>query len=556
MTHVHADLLVLGASAAGLKCAARFRRLRPNASIVVLDASTDISVGACGLPYVVSGDIDDPDALRKTAFDILRDEAFFKSYKDIDVRTATRANGLDTSARRVRATSLVDGSEQEYSYGDLMIAVGAAPKIPRGIAVGSKRVRVIKSMDDARVIRRHLETGKLETVGVIGAGFIGCEMAEAFGSMWGCSVTLLEAANQVLPGMLDTDMAAVVESELRSKSVDVRLGCCIARVEEGDGVTIHATDGGRVDVDMAVVAVGVAPSSALASEAGIAVGDLGGIVVDEHMRTSAEHVYAAGDCVQCRSAVTGKPMLAALGSLANRQGRVAADHMTGKTSRFAVVTGSVVVKVFDLNASATGMTHAESVRRGMDVHCVWGTFGDRAHYYPEEQRVFAKMVTERGTGKLVGLQVLSRGDVTRLVDVFSSVLSRGGTVGELIELEFAYAPPFASALDPLHHLAAMAMAQDEDGIEALGPSEDLGDRWCVDIRTGEEANAAPCPGATLHVPMGELRERISEIPQGDGVVACEKGPRSLEVVRWLGAKGSGSLRYLAGGRSFRDKDLG
>jgi NADPH-dependent 2,4-dienoyl-CoA reductase/sulfur reductase-like enzyme len=552
MKSAHADLLVIGASAAGLKCAARYRRLCPDAGIVVIDCAQEISVGACGLPYVVSGDIDDPDALRETAFEALRDEEFFREYKGIEVRTGVRADAVDTGARTVSATVLADGTKASLSYERLMLALGAAPKVLPGV-VGGDRVRFVKTMEDARVMRGLLEKGKVDTVGVVGAGFIGCEMAEAFGSMWGCSVKLIEAADQVLPGMLDADMASVVQRELESKSVQVLLRSPITRIDEGDAVTIHVADGPIV-VDLAAVGVGVIPQSKVAVDAGIAVGTLGGIVVDEHMRTSAPDVYAAGDCVECRSAVTGKTMLAALGSLANRQGRVAADHMAGRPSRFGPVAKSTVVKVFDLNAAATGMTHADAVRAGIEASSVWGTFGDRAHYYPEERHVFARMVTERGTGRLVGLQVVSRGDVTRLVDVFCSVLLRGGRVEDLLDLEFAYAPPFASALDPLHHLAAMAMARDQDGVEAVGPGEQVA-AFCVDIRTPEEAGAAPSEEASVHVPMGELRARVDELPEGELAILCEKGPRSMDVVRWLGAKRGAQVRYLAGGRSFRAKDL-
>jgi NADPH-dependent 2,4-dienoyl-CoA reductase/sulfur reductase-like enzyme len=554
MTTERADLLVIGASAAGLKCAARFRRLRPEARILVLDAAKDISVGACGLPYVVSGDIDDPEDLRKTAFDVLRDESFFASYKDIEVRTGVRAESIDIEAGTVHAAT-GDGTVT-FSYGELLLATGAAPKVPSGMPAFSDRVRAVKAMDDARGIRGLLQTGQIEEVGIIGAGFIGCEMAEAFGSMWGCSVTLLEAADQVLPGMLDPDMAAIVESELRQQSVDVRTGTLVDRVEQSEGVVIHPRGAAPIEVDLVVVAIGVAPQVALAKAAGIEVGEAGGIVVDQHMRTNAPHVYAAGDCVECTSAVTGKAKMYALGSLANRQGRVAADHMAGRGSKFGPVAGSMIVKAFDLNASATGLTQGEAARMGKDVACVWGTFGDRAHYYPEERRVFAKMVFERGTGRVIGLQLVGRGDVARLVDVLSTVLLRGGTVDDLLDLEFAYAPPFAGALDPLHHLGAMAMAQQRDGVEPVGPTEDWGTSTCVDVRTPEEAQAAPWAGEAVHVPMGEVRRRVSELPAGDVVVVCEKGPRSLEVARWLGGLRDGSVRYLAGGRSLRQRDLG
>lgn len=547
-----ADLLVIGASAAGLKCAARMRRLRPDARIIVVDASQEISVGACGLPYVVSGDIDDADALRETAFEVVRDEKYFAAYKNIDARTGLRVTSIDVEARTVRAASTA--GEHMFAYGDLMLAMGASPIVPRGLALSS-RVRVVKALDDARVLRSLLETGKIDAVAIVGAGFIGCEMAEAFGAMWGASVTLFEAAPQVLPGMLDADMAALVETELRNHSVDVRTRTLVARIEEADRVCVVPSTGSSIEVDLVVVAVGVAPNTALASNAGIAIGPSGGIIVDEMMHTNQPHVFAAGDCVQCVSAVDGSASLYALGSLANRQGRVAADAMAGRKSRFGPVAGSTIVKAFDVAASATGMTHTAAVARGIEAESVWGTFGDRAHYYPEEQRTFAKMVYERGTRRLVGLQVVGKGDIARLVDVFSTVLLRGGKADGLLELEFAYAPPFAAALDPLHHLGAIAVAQDEDGVRCVGPLEELDGASCLDVRMPAEIEAAPWDGESTQVEMSELRERLDRLPEGELVVLCEKGPRSYEVARWLGKVRGTVVRYLAGGRSMRHRDL-
>lgn len=553
MTHEHTDLLVIGASAAGLKCASRFRRLRPDARIVVLDAAEDISVGACGLPYVVSGDIDDPDALRQTAFDVIRDEVFFAAYKDVTVLTGVRAVSIDVASRTVGAVR--GGETLSFTYGDLLVATGATPRLPAGVVL-SERVRTVKTMDDARSIRKMLQRGEVERVGIVGAGFIGCEMAEAFASMWGCSVTLFEAADQVLPGILDPDMAMLVDTELRGQSVEVRSSAQVLGVEQREGVLVKLPQDETLTFDLVVLAIGVSPQVELAKAAGIRLGQTGGIVVDEAMRTSAEHVYAAGDCAECRSAVTGKPSLYALGSLANRQGRVAADCMAGRTSRFGPVAGSAIVKVFDAVAASTGLTQSEARREGIDVQCVWGTFGDRAHYYPEERRIFGKLVYEGPTGRVIGLQVVGRADVARLVDVFTTVLTGGGGVEDLLELEFAYAPPFAGALDPLHHLGAMAMAQREDGVQAVGPADEPAPSVWVDVRMPSEVEAAPWPGEALHVPMGEVRSRRDELPEGEVVVLCEKGPRSLEVARWLSGVRKAPVRYLAGGRSLRERDLG
>lgn len=553
----HVDLLVVGASAAGLKCAARFRRSSPNARVVVLDAAREISVGACGLPYVVSGDIDDADSLRTTAFGAMRDEAFFEAYKGIEVLTSVRAETLDADRRRLFATRVDGGEPMAISYGDLVLATGAVPIVPPALGPLSERVCTVKTMQDARVLRAALQAGRVESAAIIGAGFIGCEMAEAFGSLWGCSVTLLEAAPHVLPGLLDTEVATLVERHLRDQGVDVVTGARVGRLEQSARCSVHIEERASVEADLVVVAIGVTPEVRLARAAGLAIGVSGGIVVDEHMRTSREHVYAAGDCVECRSVVDGASRMAPLGSLANRQGRVVADAVAGVDARFGPIAGSMVVKVFDLNVAATGLTRRAAKASGLDVRVVWGTFGDIAHYYPGEEKLFGQMVFERGTGRLVGLQLASKGEVVGRVDVFSNLLLRGGSVRDLLELEFAYAPPFASALDPLHHLGAMALAWEQDGVAPLGPRDSLADALVLDIRLDVERAAAPLEGAqSLALPMADLRAKLAEIPAGDVVVLCEKGPRSLEAARLLAASGRGGVRYQGGGRSFRDADLG
>ena len=271
-------IVVVGASAAGLKAAARARRLLPEAQVTVLDQAREVSVGACGLPYFVSGDIEDSDALRRTAFGVLRDEDYFARYKAVEVRTEHRVERIDVAEHEVVAVG-PDGAAHRIGYDALVLATGARPRrLPEAVG-SSARVRTFKTLDDARTLRRGLESGEIGSVGIVGGGFIGCELAEAFGGLWGCEVTLCEAAPHVLPGVLDEEMALLVQAHLRERGVALRLGACVEGLTERGAKVELATGGGTVAVDCVVVAVGVEPSTELARAAGLAIGSAGGIVV-------------------------------------------------------------------------------------------------------------------------------------------------------------------------------------------------------------------------------------------------------------------------------------
>ena len=270
------------------------------------------------------------------------------------------------------------------------------------------------------------------------------------------------------------------------------------------------------------------------------------------MRTSLPGIYAAGDCVEVVGSVHGQGMIAPLGSLANRQGRVVGDNLGGLESEFGPVAGSIAVKVFDLNVAATGMTRVAAQRAGIDVRAVWGTFGDIAHYYPEDKRLYFEMVYEAGSGRLIGLQGVGAGDVVRRVDVFASLLLRRATIGALLDLEFAYAPPYASAMDPLHYLGSLALAQEREGMRALEPTMPLEGKTVLDVRLESEAKDKPIGGGNVVVvPMAELSTRLGELPEGELVVICEKGPRSMDALRRIVGAGRSCMGYVGGGRTLR-----
>jgi len=538
------SVVVVGASAAGLRCACRLARLQPSWDVLVVEEREVFSYGACGLPYVLSGDIGEAEEVRRTAWGVVRDAEFFDACKGVRVLPATRAVEVRDGVLAVEGPS----GREELPWDELVLATGARARRLPG-QPDHPAVRTFHTWDDVEPLREGLIRGRIGSVAVVGAGPIGCELAEAFVAMWGAEVTLLEAMAHPLPGLLGPEAAAVATGVLKSEGVAVRCGAPVEAIEPaGEGVVVTA-GGERHAVDTVVVAVGVEPAVELARTAGAALGPTGAIAVDERLATSVPHVWAAGDCIECRHAVTDGPVHLPLGSLANRQGRILANVLAGRDDRFGPVAGSVAVKVFDLEVAAVGCSLERSLAHGLDAAAVWMTTDAAAHYWPESSNLHLCLVYERGTGRVLGLQAVGRRGAVRAVDVAAQLVARGGTLGELEHLEHAYAPPFAPALDPVAVAASVALNACE-GVTCTGPLEPPPGR-VLDVRLPEEIGERRTPfREVLELPLHELRR--AEVPGGPGelLVVCERGTRSAEAVRLLAARGV-TARYLGGGLLWR-----
>ncbi len=547
-------ILVVGASAAGLKAAARVRRLLPSAPVTVVEEREVFSYAACGLPYFLSGDIDDLGSLRRTGWGAMRDAAFFARAKGIEVLTGLRAVGLDPE-RRVVVAADAAGTERELLYDRLVLATGAAPVVPAGVEIGGP-VGTFHVAEDALALRRDLQAGGIGSAVIVGGGFIGCELAVAFAELWGCETAILEAESSPLPRLLDPEMGAVVTAALAGGGVAVHTGCPVTSARAEDGQAVVEAGGRTWRADRAIVAVGVRPRVDWLAGSGLRLGPLGGIAVDKRLRTSLPDVWAAGDCIEVLHAATGRPCLLPLGSVANRQGRVAAEGMAGRPARFGPVAGCSAVKVFATDVAAAGLTEDEARRNELAVRSVWGTFDDRPHYFPEHGLLHLKLVYEEGTGRLLGLQAVG-GGADKRVDVAAQVLRRGGGLADLLDIEHCYSPPYAPALDPLHGLAAAALNREELGALPLSPRADADGRLVVDLRTAEEAGADPAPAGAVHIPLEELRERAGELPPDRPLLlVCAMGPRSWEAARLLSARGWSDVVYLGGGMALRGAGAG
>jgi NADPH-dependent 2,4-dienoyl-CoA reductase/sulfur reductase-like enzyme/rhodanese-related sulfurtransferase len=564
MSSEYLRIVIIGASAAGLRAAARAGRLMPGAEITVLDRTDVISVSACGLPYLLSGDVGSPAELRSTPYGVLRDAGFFAAVKGLDVKTGMAVEAIDPQAKTVRGRHLANGEPFELSWDALVLATGSDPVAPAGFDSQSTRMHYLRSIDGVRRMRSDLEQGRVGSVVVVGGGFIGCEAAEAYGSMWGAGVTLVEAAPQVLPKMLDPEMAAPVQAHLRANGVTLKLGHPVLRLSDSaETVWVElGNGGGTLSADAVVCALGVRPAVGFAAAAGLETGPCGGLVVDRGMSTSHPGIYAAGDCVELTHHLTGRPVYLPLGSLANRQGRLIGNRLAGRKCLSAPVLGSAVVKVFDITAASTGLTGTAARAAGLDARAAWGSFEDRPAYYPDSSGMHLKLVYEARTLRLLGLQAVGPGQVVREVDVMAGLLQRGGVVQDLLDLEFAYSPPYANALDPLHQLAALVLNGEEDGIRFLPPRigpEDpqLLGRLVVDVREDEEREAAdPGFADSVHLPFTELRARIAELPAKKPLLlVCAKGLRAYEAARILRHAGWDDVVYLGGGAQLRRPQL-
>ncbi len=559
-------VVIIGAVALGPKAAARYKRLNPDSRVTMIDRGKLISYGGCGIPYFVSGDVSDASELQTTAFHMLRDEEFFRATKDVDVRTETEALSIDRAAKTVAVRHLPTGREEVLAYDKLVLAMGSTPCSLSVPGAGLRGIHAVHGLEGAQRIRQLVSGGGVARAVVVGAGFIGLELAVALADLWDIETTVVEFRDQILPGVIGGNLARMAQKQMQDKGVVFRLGEQVRSFEgNAEGrvarvVTDNAAPGSDLDADLVIVAIGVKPNSGLASAAGLGVSQRGAILVDEHLRTSDPDIYAGGDCVELKHLITGGPAYLPLGSLANRQGRVIGTNLAGGESVFAGAVGSWCVKLFDLSAAGTGLTLAAAKAAGFDALCVHISQLDRAHFYPDKGLMSLELVAERGTGRVLGMQGLAAmGDaLVGRVDVVAALLPTGLTVETVSGLEMAYSPPFAAALDILNVLGNTTeniLAGRNQGIQvdefaALWAGRNGNGPYILDCR--ERANVAGLlaahPEHWHNIPQGELRQRLDELPRDQGIVlVCNTGARSYESYVTLAHAGFTNLVSVEGG---------
>lgn len=549
-------ILIIGGVAAGPKAASRARRRDPDAEITIVERGKLLSYAGCGLPYYVEGKVPELHDLMSTAVGVVRDAAFFQNVKDIRVLNETLAEEIDRSRKVVRTVHVTTGEATELPYDKLVLATGGVPIQPPIEGVDLNHVFRLNHPDDARAIREAVERGRIQRAVLIGGGLIGMETAEALIAR-GLQVTIVEMLDQLLPSLLDWEVAAFLEKYLRGRGLDIRLNQKVTRLEgdrEGNVARVHTT-AGPIEAQMVLVAIGVRPNVQLAKAAGLALGPTGAIAVNDRLQTSDPAIYAGGDCVENTHLITGRKIFAPLGSTANKHGRVIGDNVTGGHSTFRGIVGTTVFKVLDHNLARTGLTEKQARQLGMPVLTALVPGPDRAHYYPTQATLLLKLVAHAKDGRLLGAQAVGPGDAVKRIDVVATALAHGASIDELADLDLGYAPPYSSAVDPLAH-AANVLRNKRDGLAvALSPQQlkaklDTPDTMVlVDVRTpGEVQQARLDDPRVVWIPLGQLRKRAGELPRDKEIICfCKVSVRGYEAQRILQGAGLTNVKFLDGG---------
>ncbi|MCI5146113.1 MAG: pyridine nucleotide-disulfide oxidoreductase, partial [Candidatus Electrothrix sp. AR3] len=421
-------IVIVGGVAAGPKAACRLKRLRPGWDITVVDQDSLISYGGCGIPYYVCGDVADESALRSTSFHMVRDEAFFADAKGVNVLTRTRALAIDRQNKKLQVKNLDSGEQQELEYDKLMLATGAQPLLLPLPGAELDGVFTISDLHKAIEIKKRIAAGQIGKAVVIGGGAIGVEMAEALTDLWGIETSLVEFMPQLLPKIVDNEFAAMLKTHLEEMQVTVYTGegACEILGDEGKVIGVK-TPARTLEADLVIMAAGVRPRSELAQEAGLDVAPWGGIVVNNRLQTTDPDIYAAGDCIAVNHLVTGKQSFAPMGSLANREGRVAADNMAGMASSFEGVVGSFIMKAFDRCIAATGISYEAALAEGFEADYSLTAPADRAHFFPNTAAVIFQLVFDKRTRRVLGLQGfgMMNDSISARIDAAAVMVSKG-----------------------------------------------------------------------------------------------------------------------------------
>jgi len=551
-------VVIIGAVALGPKVAARVKRLDYAAEVTVVDRDSLISYGGCGIPYFVGGDVQEIEGLCMTSANVLRDCNFFKNAKGVDVRTRTEVLSIDRKAGLVHVRHLPDNTESDLPYDKLVIATGGMPVIPPLPGINLPGVSVVSNLHHAQLIKSRLAGGKIDRAVVIGGGAIGLEMAEAVTDLWGVKTTLVEKMDQLLPQAFSRDMSQIIKNHMEEKGVDIHLSESVLRIigDPETGVQAVETDAGQIPCDLVILAVGVRPNTQLAKEAGLAIGGCGGIIVDDWMRTTDPDIYAGGDCVELTHLISGRKVHMPLGSLANRQGRIIGTNVMGGDDRFRGTVGTFCLKVFDLGVARAGLTFSQAAECFDPVQTVV-VQADRAHFFPTQQPMYLKLIADRGSRRILGIEAMGQqGDAVKArVDAVAVAMSLGVTIDTISNLEVAYAPPYAAAMDIINAAAnsldnILAGYQDPINMEAFLQNLKNGNGRVLDLRSRE--NAAPFlkkyPDQWLNIPQEELAGRLDEIPEDTTLnLICGSGARSYEAQRLLRFHGNSHTRNVQGG---------
>ena len=538
------NYLIIGGVAGGATVAARLRRMDEKANIILFERGKYVSYANCGLPYYIGDTINNREKL------FVQTAKGFTDRFRIDIRTEQEVTAIRPDKKEVEIKNLSTGETYTETYDKLVLSPGAEPLRPGIEGIGSKKIFTLRNVPDTDTIKNYVNTENPKRAIVVGGGFIGLEMAENLYDL-GIQVDVVEMANQVM-APLDFSMAAIVHRQLTDKGVGLHLEDGVSRFEEKDGgVTVHLRSGKQIATDMVLLSIGVRLETKLAKDAGLAIGERGGIAVNDYMQTSDADIYALGDAVEVRHLVTGQPALIPLAGPANKQGRIVADNIVfGNKKKYPGSIGTSIAKVFDLTVAAAG-ANAKLLQQNNIPYISSYTHGaSHAGYYPGAVPLSIKILFAPENGKLLGAQIVGFNGVDKRIEMLAQVIQRGGTVHDLAELEHAYAPPYSSAKDPVNMAGFVAeniLNKKSRIIQWRELAELPADTIRIDVRTHDEYKLGTIPGF-INIPVDELREHLDELPKEKPiVVTCAVGLRGYLAYRILVQNGFKHVRNLSGG---------
>lgn len=535
-------VVIVGGVAGGASAAARLRRLDEHMEIILFERGEHISYANCGLPYYVGGVIEKRDDL------LVQTPEGMKERFRIDVRTHSEVTCILPGEKAIEVKE-AKGRTYKETYDALILSPGAAPVRPPFPGIDDIEAFSVRNVADIDRIKSYVDERHPQTAVVVGGGFIGLEMAENLHAR-GVETTIVEMSNQVM-APLDYDMAAILHEHIAKKGIDLVLEDGVKSFEKKEDQTIvNLVSGEQIEADLIILAIGVKPEIKLAKEAGLEIGELGGIKVNEKLQTSDKNIYALGDAIEVKNLVTGQAALMPLAGPANKQGRIAADIIAGRENRYKGTQGTSIVKIFDMVAASTGANEKTLSKLGIDYEVSYTHSGSNAGYYPGAKRLSIKLIFERDSGRILGAQIIGAQGVDKRIDGIAAAIRREDTVFDLQELELAYAPPFSSAKDPVNmagYVAGNIVNGDVKIIHWHELEKIKNDVLLVDVRTIEERKGKFIPGS-LHIPIDELRSHLDELPKDkDIVVYCEIGLRGYLAYRILMQHGYTRIRNLSGG---------
>ena len=545
------NVLVIGGVALGPKAACRFKRLEPESKVTLIDQGAIISYGGCA-----------------TSAGVIRTPEFFHDLRDVDVQLGTRALKINRREKTVTVEDVATGQTRDIAYDKLVIATGSTPRVPPIPGHDLENVTTVTCIEAAQAVQQRCAARSISSAVIVGAGFIGLEMAVALADQWGIKTTVIELLPQVLPAQISPNLAHMAQHDLEELGITVLTGEQVKELRGEDGkVRQVVTDKRVIDADEVIFSVGVSPNSQIAADAGLDCHPRGGIIVDKHMRTNDPDIYAGGDCVVVPNLITGQPAYLPMGSMANRQGRVIGTNLAGGDSTFDGVVGSWCVKLYKMSACGTGLTLRQAIQAGFDAAGVPMEQLDKAHFYPEKSMMTIEVVVDKPSRRVLGVQGFCSDGIAlkARIDAVAAMLQFSRpTLNDLSNLEVAYAPPFAAAMDVINTAANVADNVLSGLHKSILPDEFI-ELWkhrrengCIvlDVRPGKGSLplAQKYPGEWLAIPLEELQARINEIPRDRKVaLICNTGSRAYDAQLKLRRHGIDTVNSAGGMQTMKKR---